>query len=215
MSEAFYVENTSTDFKPVPAGLHLALCYRIVDLGTQRSEYLGQEKFLRKVMLAWEIHSQEDDGTPLVTDDGKPMAIFKNYTLSWGDKANLRLDLQGWRGRPWSDEEARRFDLNGILGKFCMLNIIHRPSKDGSKTYSNVDSIAPVPSFLKQQGLPAGVNALGMFRIADPDMKLFDTFTDNLKKKIESSPEWKARSHKKATAAPASGFDDMDDDIPF
>jgi hypothetical protein len=36
---SFIVENTSTggDFTPVPAGLHLARCYRIVDLGTQNN----------------------------------------------------------------------------------------------------------------------------------------------------------------------------------
>ena len=41
---SFIVENTSSggDFKPVPAGLHLARCYRIIDLGTQRSEFDGQ-----------------------------------------------------------------------------------------------------------------------------------------------------------------------------
>jgi len=27
-------------FVPVPAGLHLARCYQIIDLGTQKSEYI-------------------------------------------------------------------------------------------------------------------------------------------------------------------------------
>jgi hypothetical protein len=51
--------------------------------------------------------------------DGRPFAMFKNYTLSWSEKANLRLDLQSWRGKPFTQEEMRRFDLETILGAWC------------------------------------------------------------------------------------------------
>ena len=81
---SFFVESTGNkEFKMVPAGSHLARCYRIVDVGTQATEWQGQQKFLRKVMLGWEIHGEEDDGTPLLTEEGEPLAMFKNYTLSW------------------------------------------------------------------------------------------------------------------------------------
>lgn len=37
MTDGFYVEDSGgKDFVPVPPGLHLARCYRIIDLGTQR-----------------------------------------------------------------------------------------------------------------------------------------------------------------------------------
>ena len=77
---SFIVEDTgpASDFKQVPAGLHLARCYRIIDIGTQRSEYDGVEKKQRKISLFWELHGEDDDGNKLVTDDGRPMAIFKN-----------------------------------------------------------------------------------------------------------------------------------------
>jgi hypothetical protein len=58
-----------------------------------------------------------------------------------------------------------------------------------------------------------------MFVIENPDMELFETFGNSLKEKIQSSPEWRARNGDMPAAgkpAPAgSGFDDMDDDIPF
>ena len=156
---SFIVENTSTggDFTPVPAGLHLARCYRIVDLGTQQSEYMGETKHQRKIMLGWELHGKDDEGNELVTSRGDPLAIFKNYTLSWNEKATLRNDLQGWRNKPFTEEEMRRFDISTILGAWCMLNVIERPGKSG-KMYSNVGSIAPVPSVVKQAGLPPAVN---------------------------------------------------------
>jgi hypothetical protein len=220
---SFFVESGGKEFKLTPAGTHLARCYRIIDLGTQQSEYMGQMKFLRKVMLGWEIHGEEEDGTPLTTDDGAPLAIFKNYTLSWSENANLRKDLQGWRGQPWTDAEANRFDLKNILGQWCMLNVIHRPGENG-KTYANVAGIAPVPAMIKKAGLPEGMNELQVFRLAEPDWEMFETFSKGLKTKIEASPEFKALTGRKAPPAkqvapekqaPASGFDDMDDDVPF
>lgn len=59
-----------------------------------------------------------------------------------------------------------------------------------------------------------------MFRLAEPDMVMFETFSKGLKGKIESSPEWKGMMSSKAPSsqpqAPSKGgFDDMDDDIPF
>lgn len=208
---SFIVEAAgSREFKIVPAGTHLARLYRIVDLGTQTTAYQGETKMQRKVMFAWEIHGEDDTGEPLVTEDGKPMAIFKNYTLSWNEAATLRKDLQAWRGTPWTDAEANRFDLKNVLGQWCMLNIIHRPGQSDGKLFANVAGISPVPGFLKKQGLPQGSNPLQMFRLGDPDWELFETFSKGLKAKIESSPEFRAA--KKPLAQMAN---DLDEDVPF
>lgn len=214
---SFIVENTSSggEFKPVPAGLHLARCYRIVDLGTQTTEYMGESKQQRKIMLGWELHGKDEEGDDLVTSNGDPLAIFKNYTLSWNEKANLRTDLQGWRNKPFTEQEMRRFDISSILGAWCMLNVIERPGKNG-KVYSNVGSIAPVPPVIKQAGLPEPHNETQLFRLAEPDMQLFESFGKGLKEKIQASPEWQARQGSaKPNKAASSGFDDMEDDLPF
>lgn len=213
---SFFVEDKGGDFERCPSGMHLGRCYRIIDLGTQKSEYMGQVKYLHKVMLGWELHGTNDAGEPLKMKDGRPFAIFKNYTLSWSEKANLRLDLQSWRGKQFSQEEMRRFDLKTVLGVWCMLNIIDRVGNDG-KTYTNVNGITPVPSVIKQAGLPAPVNKNEMFNLQDPDWTMFETFSDNLKKKIIASPEFeKAKGGSAAqSSAPASEYPDQDDDIPF
>ena len=99
-----------------------------------------------------------------------------------------------------------------------MVTVVPRPGKNG-KMYSNVKGVAPVPSVIKQTGLPQGVNPTQEFRLADPDYELFETFGKGLKAVIESSPEWKAlqgtKPAPKASKAPSSGFDDMEDDLPF
>ena len=221
---SFIVEDNGGDFERCPAGMHLGRCYRIVDLGTQKAEYMGQIKFLHKIMIGWEVHGTDDAGKPILMKDGRPFAMFKNYTLSWSDKANLRLDLQSWRGKPFSQEEMRKFDLNNVLGAWCMLNVIEKPAKDGNKIYANVSTVSPVPSIYKQNGLPAPVNPNQIFNLQNPDMDIFGTFSDNLKAKIQSSPEWEkyisAQGEQYAkeqsdSANSKQAFNDMDSDIPF
>jgi hypothetical protein len=212
---SFYVEDKGGDFERCPPGAHLARCYRVIDLGNQKSEYMGQVKYLHKIMIRWEIHSSHDNGEPIKMKDGRPFSVHKNYTLSWSEKANLRIDLQSWRGKQFVEEETRRFDLKTLLNVWCMLNVIDAVGKDG-KTYNNIKGITPVPSSIKQIGLPAPVNKNEFFMISDPDMVMFETFSENLKKKITSSPQWQKRNAPQNSAPePLASYPDQDDDIPF
>jgi len=207
-------DSGESSFTPVPPGMHLARCYRIVDLGTQKSEYQGQVKHLHKVMLQFEVHGEDDTGKPLLTNKGEPMTISKNFTLSLGEKASLRKDLQTWRGRDFTADELRGFELKNILGVWAMLSVAKSVGGNG-KEYTNIMSINPVMASVKKAGLPEGFNTLGLFYISSPDMDMFDTFSKGLKEKIQSSPEWQSRSSNGSSKPNNSGFDDMADDIPF
>ena len=203
-------------FTPVAPGMHLARCYRIVDMGTQKTDFQGQVKHLQKVMLQFEVHGEDEDGKPLVTAKGEPMSISKNFTLSLAEKATLRLDLQAWRGRPFTADELRGFELKNVLGVWAMITAARALGKNG-KEFTNIVSINPVPVTIKRAGLPEGFNKLSSFDIDKPDMELFETFGNGLREKISSSPEWRAR-HQPPVSMPSSsgtGFDDMDSDIPF
>lgn len=213
-------ETTSGTFTPVPNGMHLARCYRIVDLGTQKSEYKGQTKFQHKAMLQFEVHGEDESGAPLVTTKKEPLSISKNYTVSLGEMATLRHDLQAWRGKEFTADELRGFELKNVLGAWAMLNVAKATGNNG-KEYTNIVGINPVPKQLKNS-LPQGHNKLAMFLIDEPDMNLFDTFSDSLKEKIKNAPEWQESLHPYQAQTPQTnvapsqgGFDDMDDDIPF
>jgi hypothetical protein len=210
---SFIVENSGGGtFKPVPNGVHLARLYRLIDLGTQKSEYEGKINYLRKIKFVWEVHGHDEDGTPLVTDKDEPMIITRDYTMSWGDKATLRRDLESWRGRPFTEEEQRRFDLKNVLDQWCMINVQHKPRQKGG-VFANVIGVTPVPKIVRQNGLPKGHNPCSFFLVSDPDMELFETFSDYLKEIIQASPEWRASA--KTNPKSNSGFDDMDNDLPF
>ena len=205
----------SSTFKPVPSGMHLARCYRIVDMGTQSTTWKGQTKQQPKVMLQFEVHSEDSDGKPIVTDKGEPMSISKNFTASLGENAILRQELENWRSRAFTADELKGFQLKNVLGAWAMLSVVKEQGNDGNE-YTNISSINPVSSQIKKAGLPEGHNELKIFDLENPDMALFETFGNKIKEKIQSTPEWnkKVIPTSKLTA-PSSGFDDMADDVPF
>ena len=202
-------------FTPVPAGLHLARCYRIIDLGTQTSEYQGQTRSLHKVMLGFEVHGEDSEGKPLRAETG-PMVISKTYTLSLNEKAALRADLVSWRGRDFTITEARRFELKNVLGHWAMISVA-TAERDG-KEYSNITSVNSVPQQIKKAGLPDGENELVYWEIETGDLEVMSKFGKGIQDKIRSAPEFKAREgYTKEDYAQATGgsFKDLDDDIPF
>ncbi len=168
-------------------------------------------------MLQFEVHGEDDAGKPLVTAKGEPMSISKNFTLSLAEKATLRKDLQTWRGREFTADELRGFQIDNVLGAWAMIAITKAVGNNG-KEYTNIANINSVPKAMKAS-LPEGHNKCAAFYIESPDMDMFESFSDNLRAKIEQSPEWQARKGeqpiKTASSSKGSGFDDMDDDIPF
>jgi hypothetical protein len=124
----------ATTFKPAPAGVHTGVCCDVVDMGLLEVTYAGQTKKQHKVRLVWQIEE--------LMDDGKPFIVQKRYTLSLHEKSNLRLDLQSWRGRAFTEDELRGFDLEKLIGVNCMLNIVH--TQKGGETYANVTAVMPL-----------------------------------------------------------------------
>jgi hypothetical protein len=166
------------NFPITPEGVYIGRCFKIIDLGTQWVEWSGQKKEQKKVLITWELLTPED----VRMDDGKPWAATKQYTASLDERGHLRPDLEAWRGKKFTDVELENFDLTNVLGAYCQIQIVH--SEDGK--YANVNSI------MSTKEKPAGVNALVSFDIDNPDMKIFATFSDKMKEKIQAAPEFRA-----------------------
>ena len=204
------VDKGNGDFKKVPQGVHMGRCYSLIDLGTQLVRSQHGDKEMHKIRIAWELFGEDNDGAPLVVErDGVvlPMTVSKSYTLSLNEKANLRKDLESWRGRAFTEEEAKGFDISKLLNVYCMINITH--SETNGKTYANVASITPIPSALKNTK-PDPIHAAVVFDLDNPDWDLFNSFHDKLKDAIKSSPEFAVAA---GTSHSPSGFDDMESDF--
>jgi len=132
MPITFLPRPNETNFKPVPAGTWAAICFRIVELGTQDAgAFQGKPK--HKVLLSFEIHDEE-----CRTDDGQPMVINSpRYTYSMHEKS--RRELEAWRGQAFTDKDFGEggFTLSKLLGVPCLLSVVHTVGNNG-KTYANV-----------------------------------------------------------------------------
>jgi hypothetical protein len=202
------ISDTQKDFKIAPAGNHIARLYSIIDLGHQATDWKGEAKIMHKVVFTWELHGDDDAGLPLKTDEGKPLIVSKRYTVSLGDQARLRQDLESWSNKKMTAEDRKNFDLKGLLGKFCMVNITH--SEDGK--YANISGISPVPSALRSVQ-PEGINPVLHFWLAEFDQSKYDSLPKYYKEKITESSEW--RGNKAKEAEKHTLVDDEIGNIPF
>lgn len=201
------------NFKRVPAGSHIARCFSVADLGTHTTHGQYGETTNRKIRLAWEVFGEDEDNEPLTIDvDGveMPMTINKTYTLSLGEKANLRKDLSAWRGRDFNEEELKGFDISNIVGVYCMLNVTL--SESSGKTYSNVAGISPLHKSMQK---PEPVHKNQIFDLDNPDMAVFNTFHEKLQEYIKESPEWNAVNGDQPKESVNDPMVNFDDDIPF
>lgn len=198
----------SSSFTPVPAGMHLARCFRIIDLGTQKTTYLGKEKFDRKLLIQFEIHSEDANGNPLVTDRGEPLSISKRYTHSTYENATICKDLGSWRGAPITkDEGDQGINLQRFLGMWAMLNVTKDLGNDG-KEYTNIKTVNPVPPPIRKLGFPNPHNEDLIYSIDESPPEVFEKLSENTRMTIQKSPEWQKKFAKKSTQS----F--YDDDIP-
>lgn len=167
------------DFTPPPVGNHPARCVRVIDLGTQTSEYNGQPSTKRQCLVSFELPTELMKGGEF---DGKPFIVSKFYTASLNEKANLRKDLETWRGRAFTAVELEGFDSKNVLGKPCLVNVIH-----SEKGKAKLASIGAVP---KGMTIPPQVNPSVYFSLDEFDQAGFDALSPGIKKIIAESPEY-------------------------
>lgn len=197
----------------IPAGNYIARCYKMIEIGTIPTEYMGQQKMQHKVRIGWELPTElkvfkEENGE-------QPMVIDKEYTLSLADKAALRADLQSWRGKAFTDAEADAFDITKLIGAPCMINIIHVQGKnDATKTYQKIAGITPMP---KGVTCPEQINKSFVFELENFNQDTFNSLPDFIKESIVKSEQYKALSNPSpdASADHHPSNTEEHDDLPF
>lgn len=203
------------EFEKVPEGSHIARCIKLIDLGTQKTEWAGQEKLSQKVVLVWEIPGERITYKNKAGEDVEaPMTISSKYTVSLAPKANLRAVLESWRGKAFTAEELDGFQLVNIVGVPCMLSIVHEASKDGTKIYANVSSVMKLPKGIE---CPKQENPSVIYDIENHDQTVFESLPKYYQEQIMLSQERNVKEQTEDTF----GFEEVDDEdidpasIPF
>ena len=187
------------DFEQVPAGTHPAYCYAVVDIGLQSSPYGTKPQ----VIMCFELPNEKVE----IDGEQKPMVMSCFYTASLSKRANLRKDLEGWRGRSFTAEELEGFHLKAVLGKPCTLNVFH--NEDGKARISGISAA------MKGVELPPIFNQPFIF-----DLEVDSVNGENWQK----VPEWIQEFIKKreqesvgdlANEPPPVVDPDFDEEIPF
>lgn len=211
---AINATNTATKRELIPAGNYIARCYQMVHIGTVPEVYQGESKEQNKVRIGWELPTElkvfkEEDGE-------QPLVISKEFTLSLNEKSNLRKALASWRGKDFTEEEAKKFDVTVLLGKPCMLNIIHKPkATDPSTIYAEIGSISPIP---KGFSCPDPITSPVLLDYDNWDDTIFEKLPDFIKDKMRQSTEYKKRQQPQEAHVSNNGtYGDISgaDDLPF
>lgn len=182
-----FMTSGGPSYKPAPDGPHSAVCCDVLYMGWKKTEWQGKAREVEEVRLLFQIEERNEQGQRYV--------VGRTFTKSLSEKANLRKFLEQWRGRAFSEEELKGFQLLTLLGKTCMIQVKH--AERNGRTYANIDTVMRLP-----RGT-APVAVVDYVRVKD-------------RKPAEQAPPSNGAPH------PADfedggwgGDDDLTDDLPF
>lgn len=197
------IAKETSSFEPAPAGTHIARCYGCVALGTQHSEMFA-DAF--KVLLMFELPFEK-----MNTQNGEmPMTVSKEYTLSLGKKSNLRKHLDSWRGRAFTEEELKGFEVSKVVGAPCQLTIVHQQNAKTGNTFAKIESIT---GLAKGMNCPDQSHPNVRFEIEEGKSEAYNALPEWIRKKIDACEEWQPTKETATTPEPTS--DPAEDDVPF
>lgn len=180
MTKTFGVDVSSTEKtrEILPAKTYLGICYSVIDLGTHDENFQGTINTMRKIKLTREIPSEKR----VFSKDKweQPMVISKDYTLSFGEKANLKkmFDSRGIK-------IEKNFQFETLLGKPALLSIGVTDSKNGGQ-YNNINGVSDIIDWMV---VPAQTNANILFNCYDFDMDERNKIHSKTQDKIKESQE--------------------------
>jgi hypothetical protein len=122
-------------------GQHQCVLVDVVDLGYINKEFQGKKKgFKQYCALVWQIE-QENPETR-----GR-FEIAKEFQVTMFAKGSLRILLEQWRGKTFTDAEAEQgVPLDKLVGANGLMQVEHKQSESHpDRTYTNIISITQLP----------------------------------------------------------------------
>lgn len=187
---------------PPDEGSYAAVCTQLVDIGLQHISYEGTEKDVNQVVIVWELAGETID----LGETTVPRTVSKTYTMSLHERSGLRKDLKSWRGREFTDEELKAFDLSNVLGAPCMIQIVHKVTANG--TYANIASIMSLPKGMPKPQASMPLVAFDADTATEADL---DKLPSWIADKVKASATWVGKS----AGALVQELADDDGELPF
>ena len=165
----------------LPAGSYPARCVSIIDIGTQYNE--KYDKHQRCIRFTFELPTEL-----VVYEESKgeePRLIWKEFTLSFSEKAWLRKNLIQWLGKDPIVKWAEMFDIDSLLWLTCTLSI---GVIEVSKWEINV--VNSISALTKGMKMDKAHNALTKLNLYDFDIEVYKAQPKFIQDKIVKSAEW-------------------------
>jgi hypothetical protein len=199
MSDAVTAKALDAKFKAHPGGQYVGQTVDVIDLGEKVQDYPGTVPYLAPTCAIVFRTGERNE------EIGEYIDIAREFTVSMGDKSNLKKFLEQWRGREYTKEQIDAgVPLDKLTGNHALLTVAHRISAK-KRTYANITACVGIP---KQ--MAATVTSY-------PDYKRADYWQE--KKKGYADEAAKFRASYVAQPLPDDELPgallDEDDDLPF
>jgi len=119
--------------EPCPEGRHPLVCVDIFRVDPEEATYDGVTKLYEKVMFVFQAFPESEERD----SKGNPFQVERKFTWSLAPQGLLRPFLEHWRGRDFSEEEAKRFDVSKCKGVSAWGTIVH------NTRFVNIQDIEP------------------------------------------------------------------------
>jgi hypothetical protein len=227
---ALKISGETSDYEPLPAGEHVATCYRVVDFGTREEQWQDNPPKKRTTLhITWEV-----PGVKL--DDGRPYTIGKTYTTSLNENSALYKDLVTWRGKPFSPAELESFDVSKLVGMPVNLHIeqttidnvvrsrikgVFKPEKFEQTATENEQQIFDLDDYCKEFNGNSSAATKAMCDVFDSlptwqQTKIEESFQLQAAKQKGGATEVKEEASQKGLADLANDDKgESDEDVPF
>ncbi len=198
MSDTLVAKGSDSKFKPHPEGQYIGVCVDVIDLGEKVQDFPGTVPYLASTCAIVFRTGERNE------EVGEYIDIAREFTVSMGDKANLRKFLEQWRGKPYDKADIDKgVPLHKLEGQPGMLSISHKVSGK-NRTYANITACVGVPKQMQ-----AGIGKY-------PDYVRADYWNDKRKAYADAAATFRAATDDQGPDEyPGHLDDDMEDDFPF
>lgn len=140
MSDPITARGTESKFKPHPDGQYVGQCVDTIDLGEHVHTFAGDDSYLEQ-RCALVFRTGEKN-----PDTGEYIDVNKEFTVSMGDRANLRKFLEQWRGKAYTVDQIKAgVSLDRLTGNPGLLTIAQKPNKAGTRIYAEITACVGIP----------------------------------------------------------------------
>ena len=200
MADQVTAKDSGVKFTPHPEGQFVAVCRDVINLGERVEQYQNNPpRIVEKCALVFQTTERN-------ADTGEPHIVSAEFTVSMNEKAGLRLLLEAWRGKSYTDEQAEAgVPVHKLVGQAALISVEHKKSA-GGRTYAKIKTIAGVPKGLE-------VPAMNGYERAEFWTKRKEEYAAEVSKHRAAHAPPKGRDNDFSDFREA--LDAEDDDLPF